>query len=148
MQRQLTQFAVMKTTALGLPAASLREARRLRLLFLAVPLSSSMPNRGIENKKCSTVRSLAVIERGPNDVIQPKLFSPRRECPAVGGLQRSRHSLAAAVRFDVCAGCPPLLCPPTNTAVGTTWLDSRLCDDQWIAILASFHGASSCPANN
>ena len=58
--------------------------------------------------------------------IEPKLFHPRWKCPAVGRCLRSRRSVAV-VRVDSFLDFHALLRASTDTAVGATRLECRLC---------------------
>src|SRR6516165_5179786 len=78
-----------------------------------------------------------------HEFIAPRLFRPRCKRPAVGGLQRSRHSVAAVVRGGSLSDCDALLCSSADTAVGAAHLECRLCGDQPVPILAPLPRASS-----
>src|SRR5438046_9996594 len=82
--------------------------------------------------------------RGNNDeLIQSKLFHPRCKRSLSGGLQRSRHSVAAVVRGRSLADFHPIFRATADNAVGAAQLECRVCSDQFAAIMASLHRASS-----
>src|SRR5207247_9634072 len=83
--------------------------------------------------------------RGNNDeLIQSKLFHPRCKCSLSGGLQRSRHSVAAVVRGRSRADLHPIFCATADNAVGAALLECRVCRYQSVALMAFFHSALSC----
>src|SRR6059058_3234618 len=82
--------------------------------------------------------------RGNNhELLFSKLFHPRWKRPPVGGLQRSRYSVAAFVRGGSRADLDPVFHAAADNTVGAAQLDFRVCGDQSGAIMASFHRTSS-----
>src|SRR5881398_2479061 len=82
--------------------------------------------------------------RGNNhELLLSKLFHPRWKRPLIGGLQRSRYSVAAFVCGGSRADLDPVFRATADKTVGAAQMDCRVCGDQSGAIMASVHRASS-----
>src|SRR4030095_10441521 len=82
-------------------------------------------------------------QRNNHELIQSKLFHPRCKRPLIGGLQRSRHSVAEVIRGRSLADLDPIFRAAADDALGAAQLECRVCRNQSVAIMASLHRASS-----